>query len=79
MVGDRRGTGWPAGALPHQLVWCGGGRSRIVVTALAQGGPMRAVGRSKLDAADIYVTVPWWCALLLQLLDLERRGQLCNG
>ena len=40
---------------------------------------MRAVGRSKLDAADIYVTVPWLCALLLQLSDLERRGQLGNG
>jgi hypothetical protein len=79
VVGDRRGAGWPAGALPHQLVWCGGGRSRIVVTTQAQGGPMRAVGGSKLDAADIYVMVPWLCALLLQFSDLERRDQLCSG
>jgi hypothetical protein len=40
---------------------------------------MRAVGGSKLDAADIYVMVPWLCALLLQFSDLERRGQLCSG
>lgn len=79
MVGGRRGTGWPAGALLHRLVWCVSGWSRIVVTAPAQGGPMRAVGGSKLDIADIYDMVPWFCALLLQLSDLERCGQVGNG